>query len=32
MMAKLSHRNIVAVYDIVSNESIAYIAMGKHLL
>ena len=27
MMAKLSHRNIVAVYDIVSNESIAYIAM-----
>jgi serine/threonine protein kinase len=27
MMAKLSHRNIVAVYDIVSNDSIAYIAM-----
>jgi Serine/threonine protein kinase len=26
-MAKLSHRNIVAVYDIVSNDSIAYIAM-----
>ncbi|MBS0557175.1 MAG: protein kinase [Proteobacteria bacterium] len=27
MMAKLPHRNIVAVYDIVSNEDIAYIAM-----
>jgi serine/threonine protein kinase len=27
MMAKLPHRNIVAVYDIVSNESIAYISM-----
>ncbi len=27
MMAKLSHRNIVAVYDIVSNDAIAYIAM-----
>ena len=27
MMAKLPHRNIVAVYDIVSNDDIAYIAM-----
>jgi len=27
MMAKLPHRNIVAVYDIVSNEDVAYIAM-----
>jgi serine/threonine protein kinase len=27
MMAKLPHRNIVAVYDIVSNDAIAYIAM-----
>ena len=27
MMAKLPHRNIVAVYDIVSNDVIAYIAM-----
>ena len=27
MMAKLPHRNIVAVYDIVSNDKIAYIAM-----
>ncbi|MGH8042286.1 MAG: serine/threonine-protein kinase [Rudaea sp.] len=27
MMAKLPHRNIVAVYDIVSSEDIAYIAM-----
>jgi serine/threonine protein kinase len=27
MMAKLPHRNIAAVYDIVSNESISYIAM-----
>ena len=27
MMAKLPHRNIVAVYDIVSNESVAYISM-----
>jgi tRNA A-37 threonylcarbamoyl transferase component Bud32 len=27
MMAKLPHRNIVAVYDIVSNDTIAYIAM-----
>ena len=25
-MAKLPHRNIVAVYDIVSNEDVAYIA------
>ena len=27
MMAKLPHRNIVAVYDIVSNEAMAYISM-----
>jgi serine/threonine protein kinase len=27
MLAKLPHRNIVAVYDIVSNEHLAYIAM-----
>ena len=27
MMAKLPHRNIVAVYDIVSTDAIAYIAM-----
>ena len=27
MMAKLPHRNIVAVYDIVSNETMAYISM-----
>ncbi len=27
MMAKLPHRNIVAVYDIVSSDQIAYIAM-----
>ncbi|HET8941565.1 MAG TPA: protein kinase [Rudaea sp.] len=27
MMAKLPHRNIVAVYDIVSNDDIDYIAM-----
>jgi len=27
MMAKLPHRNIAAVYDIVSNDNIAYIAM-----
>jgi len=27
MMAKLPHRNIVAVYDIVSNDTLAYIAM-----
>ena len=27
MMAKLPHRNIAAVYDIVSNDTIAYIAM-----
>jgi len=27
MLAKLPHRNIVAVYDIVSNDDIAYIAM-----
>src|SRR5947209_5666959 len=27
MMAKLPHRNIVAVYDIVSNDALAYIAM-----
>ena len=27
MMAKLPHRNIAAVYDIVSNDSVAYIAM-----
>ena len=27
MMAKLPHRNIVAVYDIVSNDSVAYISM-----
>ena len=27
MMAKLPHRNIAAVYDIVSDEAIAYIAM-----
>jgi len=27
MMAKLPHRNIAAVYDILSNEAIAYIAM-----
>ena len=27
MMAKLPHRNIVAVYDIVSSEDVAYIAM-----
>ena len=27
MMAKLPHRNIAPVYDILSNESIAYIAM-----
>ncbi len=27
MLAKLPHRNIVAVYDIVSNERHAYIAM-----
>jgi len=27
MMAKLPHRNIVAVYDIVSSDSLAYIAM-----
>jgi len=27
MMAKLPHRNIAAVYDIVSDESLAYIAM-----
>src|ERR1700722_2628586 len=27
MMAKLPHRNIVAVYDIVSNDSMAYISM-----
>jgi serine/threonine-protein kinase PpkA len=27
MMAKLPHRNIAAVYDIVSNDAIAYIAM-----
>jgi len=27
MMAKLPHRNIVAVYDIVSNEQVAYISM-----
>lgn len=26
-MAKLPHRNIVAVYDIVSNEDVSYIAM-----
>ena len=27
MMAKLPHRNIVAVYDIVSNEDMSYISM-----
>ena len=27
MMAKLPHRNIVAVYDIVSNDAMAYISM-----
>jgi serine/threonine protein kinase len=27
LLAKLPHRNIVAVYDIVSNDDIAYIAM-----
>jgi serine/threonine protein kinase len=27
MMAKLPHRNIVAVYDIVSNDAVAYISM-----
>lgn len=27
MMAKLPHRNIVAVYDIVSNDTMAYISM-----
>ncbi len=27
MLAKLPHRNIVAVYDIVSNDKFAYIAM-----
>ena len=27
MMAKLPHRNIVAVYDIVSDESMSYISM-----
>jgi serine/threonine-protein kinase PpkA len=27
MMAKLPHRNIVAVYDIVSNDTVAYISM-----
>jgi serine/threonine protein kinase len=27
MMAKLPHRNIVAVYDIVSNEKMSYISM-----
>src|SRR4051812_22382145 len=27
MMAKLPHRNIVAVYDIVSNDAMSYISM-----
>src|SRR5579885_2382095 len=27
MMAKLPHRNIVAVYDIVSNDALSYISM-----